>query len=84
MKLMIPIIGTTLATLVSGCSLTGDAPPVAVQPDKSSVCTALAPTYPLPEVSYSEKNDSPVTVGIAKKDNVKYREANARFNAACK
>lgn len=84
MNLTTPTIVTILATLVAGCSLTGDAPPVAVQVDKASVCTALAPSFPLSEVSYSEKSDTPVTVALAKKKNLQYREANARFNAACK
>lgn len=82
--LMILTTGTILGT--AGCSLSGDPPPptVVVQPDRSAVCTAIAPTYPLPTLSYSESSDTPVTVALAKKDNAIYRAANARYNAACK
>jgi len=76
-----------IPAILAGCSLTGSETanaPVVVQPDRSSVCTALAPNYPLPTVSYSESQDTPVTVAIAKKDNAIYRQANARYNAACK
>lgn len=87
MKRMIRTTAMILATGLAGCSLSGQSeapPPIAVQPDRSSVCTAIAPTYPLPQVTYSESGDTPVTVALAKKNNLKYREANARYNAACK
>lgn len=74
--------GLILAT-VAGCSLTGDAPPIAVQPDRSSVCTALGPEFPLPVVTYNTTTDSAETVTVARAANVQYRAANARFKAAC-
>lgn len=85
MNRMTPTIGLILATLASnGCSLTGDAPPVQVAPANSAICTALAPSYPLREVSIDSKRDTPATVALAKKHNLEYREANARYAAACK
>lgn len=85
MKSLILMTAMILATLVvSGCSLTGNDSAVAVQVDKPSACTGLAPSFPLPENSYSERNDSPVTVALLKKHNIEYRAANARFNAICK
>lgn len=88
MRTVLLILTTGMIPVIAGCSLSGsgEAPPpqVIVQPDRSAVCTALAPSYPLPTVSYSESQDTPVTVAIAKKDNAIYRQANARYVAACK
>ncbi len=88
MRIVLLILTTGMIPVIAGCSLSGSGetlpPQLVVQPDRSAVCTALAPTYPLPTVSYSESQDTPVTVALAKKSNAIYRQANARYNAACK
>lgn len=78
------ILTTAMILAIAGCSPTPTNAPVVVQPDRSAVCTAIGPSFPLPEVGYSESQDTPVTVALAKKKNRQYREANARYKAACK
>lgn len=74
-------ISPILAMLTS-CATFSDQP-VATRTDSAAVCEALRPSYPLPVVLYNTKVDSPDTVQRARTANVTYREANARFNAAC-
>lgn len=83
MKRMIRMIVLIPATLVAGCSLGGD-PPVTVSPANNAICLAMGPAFPLAEVSYNTHMDTPATVAIAKKHNLEYRAANARYQAACK
>ncbi len=74
----------TIWTLSLLAACTPAPPPVRIQADSSLVCEALRPDFPLDEVKYHSKSDTPDTQERIKANNLKNRSANARFAAACK
>lgn len=57
--------------------------PVAGTPRNNAVCTALKPSYPLPEMFWNSEKDSANTIARAKNLNRAVEQANARYQAAC-
>lgn len=77
----IRMISTLAASVLLAACSSSDA--VKVQTSQSAICDALRPDMPVPEMQYHSTGDTPDTVARAKANNLHYRRANARFNAAC-
>ena len=81
---MIRTIAACAASLALGGCLGDDAPPpVSAMPTSAAACEALRPGFPVREITYDGKADTPQTVTEVRAGNTRARSLNARFEATC-
>ena len=78
---MIVVFAVSLAR--SGCPGGGSPPPVTAMPTSAPACEAMRPGFPVREITYDGKADTPQTVNEVIAANGRARSLNARFAATC-
>lgn len=81
---MIRTIAVCAVSLALGGCLGGEAPPpVTAMPTSAPACEAMRPGFPVHEITYDGKADTPQTVTEVRAANGRARSLNARFAATC-
>lgn len=81
---MIRTIAVCAVSLALAGCLGGEAPPPATaMPTSAPACEAMRPGFPVHEITYDGKADTPQTVTEVRAANGRARSLNARFEAAC-